>query len=78
MQTTVKKIFWASEANVKIQYVPIFDCDSYQPSYTLILSISDAFPPDSSRSRDGDLCAHPLGAAGCTVHLQLHVLMQVW
>jgi hypothetical protein len=62
---------------VKIQSLPILTMTVINLSYILIVSVSDAFPPGSSRADDGVLCNPSLGATGCTLHLQLHVLMQV-
>jgi hypothetical protein len=62
---------------VKIQSLPNLTAIVINLSYTLIVSVSDASTPGSSSARDGVLCVPTLGAAGCTLHFQLHVLMQV-
>lgn len=49
----------------------------FQPVTLLIVSVSDVCPPDHDCARDSGLCTPALGAAGCPLHLQLHVLVQV-
>lgn len=41
------------------------------------MSVSDVSPPNHDHGCDPDPRVASLGAAGCPLHLQLHVLMQV-